>query len=73
MTELPKVFQDAVSIWVDSLCILRDSQEDWKAESARMADVFANSLMTIAATAAKRPSEGLDISRTGPLTENGHL
>ncbi|KAL9618622.1 MAG: hypothetical protein Q9160_006663 [Pyrenula sp. 1 TL-2023] len=43
---LPKTFQDAITIcrslsirylWIDALCILQDSKEDWAKESALMA------------------------------------
>jgi hypothetical protein len=43
--QLPQNFRDAISItrelgvrylWIDSLCIVQDSMEDWTAESARM-------------------------------------
>ncbi|KAH8755205.1 heterokaryon incompatibility protein-domain-containing protein [Hyaloscypha sp. PMI_1271] len=58
METLPKTFQDAVIIaktlcidyiWIDSLCILQDSPGDWASESSRMADVYTNALVTIAA------------------------
>jgi hypothetical protein len=46
---LPKMFQDAVFItrqleikylWINSLCIIQDSQEDWSQEAAKMGDVY---------------------------------
>lgn len=46
--ELPKTFQDAVTackalgidyIWIDSLCILQDSPEDWAIQGSKMAQV----------------------------------
>jgi hypothetical protein len=60
MDMLPKTFQDAIIIsrsigiryiWIDSICIVQDSPEDWEKESARMADIYSNSFLTIAATA----------------------
>jgi hypothetical protein len=59
---LPKTFQDAIIItraqgvryiWIDSLCICQDDGEDWQRESAKMATVYSNSYLTIAATSAK--------------------
>jgi hypothetical protein len=56
---LPKTFQDAITIvralnvrflWIDSLCIIQNDESDWKAESVRMADVYSNSYINIAAT-----------------------
>jgi hypothetical protein len=66
-TELPKTFQDAISItralgiqylWIDSLCILQDSEDDGRRESAMMGDVYSNSFCNIAATKAKDGSVG---------------
>ncbi|KAF2140906.1 uncharacterized protein K452DRAFT_42686 [Aplosporella prunicola CBS 121167] len=60
-------FRDAIEItsglgfgylWIDSLCILQDSPEDWGAESARMAQVFEHSALTIAATCSPSASFG---------------
>jgi hypothetical protein len=58
MESLPRTFQDAVHItrflgigylWIDSLCILQDSPEDWAAESSQMARIYTNAWLTIAA------------------------
>nr|UWK20211.1 HET-domain containing protein [Trichoderma oligosporum] len=65
-TEIPwnalsKTFQDAIEfshllgieyIWIDSLCIIQDSRKDWEDEAAKMAEYYANSHITLAATAA---------------------
>jgi hypothetical protein len=45
-------------IWIDSLCIIQDSVDDWRAECGRMTDVYANSWCNIAATAASNGNEG---------------
>ena len=59
VADLSQNFQDAVVvtrllglryIWIDSLCIIQDSVEDWLEESAKMADIYKNSTITIAAT-----------------------
>ncbi|KAK4209400.1 heterokaryon incompatibility protein-domain-containing protein [Rhypophila decipiens] len=39
-------------IWIDSLCILQDSEMDWQFESAQMGQVYENSLCNFSATAA---------------------
>ena len=66
-SELPKSFQDAVTItrrlgiqylWIDSLCIIQDDRSDWEKESARMATIFRESYLTISATMAKDSTEG---------------
>jgi len=46
-------------IWIDALCIIQDDDNDWKHEAARMADVYANSVLTIAAWSASSCDEGL--------------
>ncbi|KAJ0106947.1 hypothetical protein J7T55_011042 [Diaporthe amygdali] len=64
---LPQTFQDAIHItkvigvrylWIDSLCIIQDSFEDWHHESSLMEGVFANAYCTIAATRAMSSVEG---------------
>ena len=46
-------------LWIDSVCIIQDSEDDWRQEAAQMADVYANAFLTIAATHAKDGSSGL--------------
>jgi Heterokaryon incompatibility protein (HET) len=55
---LPRNFADAVEtcrrlsikyIWIDSLCIIQDSIDDWKTEAATMHLVYKNALITITA------------------------
>ncbi len=64
---LSKTFQDAVDIcwrldicylWIDSLCIIQDSDEDWADESVKMADMYSNALLTIAATKSRDGTGG---------------
>ncbi|KAL4723729.1 hypothetical protein ACLX1H_009373 [Fusarium chlamydosporum] len=65
---IPPTFRDAIKlandigieyIWIDSLCIIQDSKDDWQAEAARMASVYSQAYVTIAATAAKDSAAGL--------------
>jgi len=55
---LPKTFQDAVFIarrmdvrylWIDSLCIVQDDEQDWMVESAKMCDIYQGAFLTISA------------------------
>ena len=64
---LSKTFQDAVTItrrlgieylWIDSLCIIQDDEDDWVAESANMGSIFQNSYLTIAASHASDGEDG---------------
>jgi hypothetical protein len=68
MRELPPTFRDAVLItrrldhqylWIDSLCIVQDSPEDWLAESARMGYIYKHASLTIAAEAAVDSEAGI--------------
>lgn len=55
---LPRTFREAMDVtlglgysylWIDSLCIVQDDQDDWKKEARRMAVVFDKAAVTIAA------------------------
>ncbi|KAF8858560.1 HET-domain-containing protein [Acephala macrosclerotiorum] len=65
---LPKTFSEAIKatrklgvryIWIDSLCIIQDSLEDWQRESVLMGKVYSNCLCTIAAADSKDCHGGL--------------
>lgn len=45
-------------LWIDSLCILQDDNEDWEREAANMAQVYSQPLVTLAASAASDGSQG---------------
>ncbi len=77
MSTLPRTFQDAVFmtrrlglqyLWIDSLCILQDSEEDWAKESAMMGQVYSNAFCTLAASAAANATEGLFTKRDSRKT-----
>ena len=66
--ELPQTFQDAITVtrklqirylWIDSLCILQDSPEDWDHESVQMHHVYGNAYVTLAADDSRDSSQGL--------------
>jgi hypothetical protein len=61
-------------IWIDSLCIIQDSMEDWLAESAKMGWVYKNSFLCIAATAATDNRSELlhkkELEHSRPLVHN---
>ncbi|KAI0467181.1 HET-domain-containing protein [Xylaria cf. heliscus] len=69
---IPATFQDAISmcrklgvryIWIDSLCIIQDSVADWENESSKMADIYRNSYITIAAASSGDSKGGLGLNR----------
>ena len=62
---LPIVFQQAMQvarhlgveyIWIDSLCIIQDSEKDWELESAKMCDYYENAYLTISTATSPKPS-----------------
>ncbi|PVH70090.1 HET-domain-containing protein [Cadophora sp. DSE1049] len=70
--DLPRTFRDMITvarrfsiryIWIDSLCIIQDSKEDWEKEASLMRDVYANSSCNIAAATSADPHGGLFRSR----------
>lgn len=57
-SSIPQTFKDAIQfsltlginyLWIDALCIVQDSPLDWQRESAKMADIYQNSYLTLAA------------------------
>jgi hypothetical protein len=65
--DIPKTFQDAILtthslgfryLWIDSLCIIQDDEDDWAMESSKMSHIYANAILTIAAAAAKDDTQG---------------
>lgn len=45
-------------LWVDALCIIQDDPKDWEIESGRMAQVYGNADLVIAASSAKNSQQG---------------
>ncbi|PQE26583.1 heterokaryon incompatibility protein [Rutstroemia sp. NJR-2017a BBW] len=64
---LPKTFTDAILLtrelgfrylWIDSLCIIQDSEDDWLHESKLMHEYYGNAVLTIAVDMASADTEG---------------
>jgi hypothetical protein len=60
-------FRDAITItramnirylWIDSLCIIQDSLDDWTRESSKMWDVYRHSHLTIVAAGSDSDAKG---------------
>jgi Heterokaryon incompatibility protein (HET) len=58
LSRMPATFRDAVIVcrklcicylWIDALCILQDSDEDWAKEAPQMGSVYSNAVFTISA------------------------
>ena len=69
---LPKTYQDAIMIvqklgesylWIDSLCIIQDSSEDWQKESGCMAKVYSHGVCNLMASESADDSGGLLLER----------
>ncbi|OJD39937.1 heterokaryon incompatibility protein [Diplodia corticola] len=76
---LPKTFQDAIFVtrklglryvWIDSLCILQDCADDWRAESSMMRYIYLYGALNIAASAASSDHEGLSFPRNPHITRH---
>jgi len=76
LLSMPKTFQDAIMatrrleigyLWIDSLCIIQDSKDDWGRASAKMFPIFSQSLCTINALASRDDSGGCFVEQTGFL------
>ena len=72
LSELTQVFCDAIDlacrlgvsyIWIDSLCIVQDSVQDWQRESALMGNVYRCSWCNIAATGFENGLAGIYVQR----------
>jgi hypothetical protein len=72
--DLPRSFADAIIIararsldyiWIDSLCIIQDSSEDWAEQSAQMGEIYRNCDICIGAADAADASGGCFRERPG--------
>lgn len=68
ISSMPRTFQEAIEVcrsldikylWIDSLCIIQDSAEDWLSEAVRMADIYSNAYINLAGTASETSDTGL--------------
>lgn len=66
--QLPQTFQDSILLcqelsiqylWIDSLCIIQDDEENWSIQSRFMGQIYERALFTSAASSAKSSTEGL--------------
>lgn len=65
--QLPRTFSDALtvvrslhldSIWIDSLCIVQDDDDDWQSEGIQMSAVYGGSVVNITASSAESTRQG---------------
>jgi hypothetical protein len=71
---LPETFKDALALcralgieylWVDSLCIIQDDENDWLYQSGYMHKIYGHAIIVIAADAASDSNGGCFIRRSG--------
>ena len=75
-SSLTPTFQDNIELcrkledrylWIDSLCIIRDSEEDWKMESRNMMAIYESAWLNITAAGSDAPDGRLFMKRTPSL------
>jgi hypothetical protein len=78
LKELPRTFADAVKvawrigiqyIWVDFLCIMQDSKEEWRSESSKMGLVYKNSYLNVAAIDSPDCDAGIFVARDSVVVQ----
>ncbi|KAI8624349.1 heterokaryon incompatibility protein-domain-containing protein [Xylariaceae sp. FL1651] len=79
--QLPPTLRDAVLItravgcqylWVDALCIIQLDKSDWESESLRMASIYGNAFLVIAATESNSPGDGIFAPRPAVVRFDFH-
>lgn len=90
---MPTTFRDAIEVtralgcqylWIDCLCIIQDSEEDWSRECTLMREVYAGAIVTISSSQGKSATDGIfkpmlwsdlacDISITWPSTKEADV
>ncbi|KAI9713838.1 MAG: hypothetical protein M1820_000568 [Bogoriella megaspora] len=65
---IPRTITDAFEVarrlevdylWIDSLCILQDNDDDWEREAGDMSQIYSNALCTVAALGGETSESGL--------------
>lgn len=66
--DLPQTYRDLIEVarrfevryvWIDAICIVQDSRDDWLAESRKMSDYYRNASITVAAACSGNAAGGL--------------
>lgn len=66
--ELTRTMQHAVLVtrklevrflWIDAMCIIQDSDSDWRTEASNMANIYQDALITLAAGTSSDHSDGM--------------
>ncbi|KAK3706626.1 hypothetical protein LTR37_012635 [Vermiconidia calcicola] len=79
--DLPRTFHDVIEItwrlgfkyvWIDSLCIIQDSPEDWAVQSADMASIYSKASLTICAAGSSSDQDGVFTARSAVCNPPDH-
>lgn len=74
LAEYPQTLRDAIIVtrslgirylWIDAVCILQDSRDDWESESAKMGQIYRDAVVTIIAAASYSVTAGILGPRSG--------
>jgi Heterokaryon incompatibility protein (HET) len=72
LNRLPRTLRDACTLcralgirfpWIDCLCIVQDSEEDWEQQSSMMVAIYSRAVFTIRAAAGADSNHGLFTNR----------
>jgi hypothetical protein len=75
---IPRTIWDAIAltmqlqisyIWVDALCVLQDSRQDWQRESVKMKDIYKHARLVLSTDRAANTDTGFLTSRR----QTGHI
>ncbi|KAF2756506.1 HET-domain-containing protein [Pseudovirgaria hyperparasitica] len=65
---MPRAFQDVLRfvqalgfrhVWIDSLCIIQDNEEDWSSEVSKMMEIYQNAALTISLSGSRTPHQNI--------------
>lgn len=77
LSELSETFQDAVEatrklgiqfLWIDAICIIQDSREDWRTEAKNTASIYELAWLNIASAASEKAEGRLFMKRDSRLS-----
>lgn len=82
LNDLPQTFQDAITLarrlnipylWIDSLCIIQDSKQDWLEHAQTMASIYEGCVLNISVDHASSPCAGIFKPRDTSQVQESHI
>lgn len=80
--ELSETMRNAITVvrslgyrylWIDALCIIQDSTDDWLSEASKMSSVFNGAVLTLAVADAEDHTKGIFRKRVARCTRPFHI